>query len=569
MNVINKFLLSAVLWPKNMYRKLGVNNAHLRAILTTKLIMDDRRPNTFNQVQQKKKEKPVAGATLGTMFMSAVLGMFFLYAFKVGQDYTTHLTVFFSMYLFMLASTLIAEFTSVLIDVRDNYIILPKPVNDRTVVVARLLHILVHLTKLVLPMALPAVVFMAIKSTVWGTILFSILIGFNTLFTIFLINALYIIILRITTPQKFQSIISYFQIGFAIFMYGGYQIALRAIDKVALQGYNISTIKYIWLVPSYWFAGAWQGLSNFDMQPEWIIATLLSFITPVASIYVVIKYFAPSFNQKLSQISSSNPETTSLQKGTKTISTTSRYSATLAQWFTKKGAEQMGFLFCWKMTSRSKDFKMKVYPSFGYVLVYAVVIFLNSDKLSLQSIRTDPKQGKILLLSIIYFSSLMLVMAIAQIAYSEKFKAGWIYFTTPVKSPGYLISGAVKAVMLKYYIPIIILLAFPAILLLGITVIPNLLLGLSNLLLICSLIAYLNDKYLPFSASQTIANKSGAFIRGIFTLIIPGIIGLIHYALYDFMIVISILCILSFSAAWLVIGSIKNTSWAAVKSTYE
>ncbi len=103
----------------------------------------------------------------------------------------------------------------------------------------------------------------------------------------------------------------------------------------------------------------------------------------------------------------------------------------------------------------------------------------------------------------------------------------------------------------------------------GPAVIPNLVLGLFNQLLICSLIAYVSAKYLPFSANQTIADKSGALIRGIFTLAIPSTIGLVHYFLFNFIWVICILSVLSILATWLVMDAIARTSWASVKSTYE
>ncbi|MEJ7684617.1 MAG: hypothetical protein WKG06_43565 [Segetibacter sp.] len=391
---------------------------------------------------------------------------------------------------------------------RDNYIILPKPVNDQTVVAARLLHILIHISKLILPMSLPGIVFMVINISVWGAVMFFILIGLSTLFIIFLINALYILILKLTTPEKFQSVISYFQIFIAIFIYGGYQLGLRAMDNMVMQGLDISASKYIWIAPSYWFAAAWQGLSTFNMQTPWIIATALSFITPFVSLWIVIKYFAPSFNQKPSQIAGSNPEAVPVQKGKKIASTTSGYVSALARLFTKKGPEKMDFLFCWKMTSRSKDFKMKVYPAVGYLLVYVVIMFMTSKKLSLELLRHNASQGKIVLLSVIYFSSFVLIIAISQIAYSERFKAAWIYFTIPVQSPGYLIGGALKAAMLKFYIPIIVVIAGPATYVMGPAVIPNLVLGLFNQLLICSLIGYVSAKYLPFSANQTIAEKA-------------------------------------------------------------
>jgi ABC-2 type transport system permease protein len=569
MNPINKLILAIILAPKVIYQRLGVNVMHLKSILTTKLIMDDRRPNAFQQVQNKRTEKPTASATIGTILMSAVMGLFFLVSFSVGNDYVNHLTVYFSVYIVILASTLISDFTSVLIDIRDNYIILPKPVNDKTVVVARLLHILIHVSKLVVPMSLPAFVFILLNASAWGALVFIVLICLVTLFTLFLINALYIIILRLTTPEKFQNIISYFQIFIAIVVYGGYQIGARAMGSLITRGLDISAVKYIWLVPSYWFAGAWQGLSTLQMSNGWLLATALSFIVPLVSIWVVVKYFAPSFNRKLSQISGSNAEAAPLQKGNKTISTTSGYSQALAKLFTKESAEKMGFLFCWKMTSRSKDFKMKVYPSIGYVVVYSAIVFYGSTSLTLASIRNSPTQAKIALLSMIYFSSFILITTISQIAYSEKFKAAWIYFTTPIHAPGKLISGALKAAILKFFIPIMILITLPAIYFLGPGVIPNLVLGISNQFLICAIIAYTNARHLPFSTSQTMASKSGAFLRGLLTLIIPGVIGIIHLFLYNYITVVCIVSVLSIIANWLVIDAIEKTTWNAVKSTYE
>jgi hypothetical protein len=127
----------------------------------------------------------------------------------------------------LLSLTLITDFTSVLIDVRDNFILLPKPVNDKTIVVARLLHIFIHLCKIVLPMGLPGFGYMVYTQGLYGGLLFLVLILLLTAFAIFFINAVYIAILKFTTPQRFQSIITYVQIAFAIAVYGSYQLFPR------------------------------------------------------------------------------------------------------------------------------------------------------------------------------------------------------------------------------------------------------------------------------------------------------------------------------------------------------
>src|SRR4051794_8374786 len=120
MNIFNKALLNLVLLPSGLYRKLGIDLPKLRTIVSIKLLMDDRRPNSFQQTR-RKKEKQISLATVGTMILSFLLGFIYLYAFAIGKNMITHLTIYFSMFFFMLSATLISDFTSVLIDVRDTF----------------------------------------------------------------------------------------------------------------------------------------------------------------------------------------------------------------------------------------------------------------------------------------------------------------------------------------------------------------------------------------------------------------------------------------------------------------
>ena len=565
MNIFNKIFLRVLLLPSALYRNMGVNIPHLKAILTTKLIMDDRRPNTIQQTQRKKQQKPVNSATLGTMFFSAILGATFLLSFTVGKDYLTQFTIYFTFYIFVLATTLITDFTSVLIDVRDNLIILPKPVNDKTFVLARLLHIIIHLSKLMLPMGLPGMIWIGIKEGIPGLLPFIFLILAATLFTIFLINALYLFILKITTPEKFKNIISYFQIFFAIFIYAGYQLVPRLVSKAALSDYSISSSQWAWLVPSYWFAGSWQFLRSFNFNSPLFICFILSIVVPVGSVWIVIKYFAPSFNEKLSLISGSEGEAAPVKSNSKgIISTTSAYISTLAQWLTQQGAERMAFLHTWKLTGRSRDFKMKVYPSLGYLAVILVMMFMNGKKLTMTEVRNQTGDGKFIFIGVIYFSSFVLLMALKQLIYSEKFKAAWIYYITPVTKPGQLISGAVKATMVKFYLPLVIASTIAAVTMAGPMIIPNLLLGLCNQLLITMLIAYLTIRELPFSVQQSSASKGGTFIRGLFTMLIPGTLAVLHYFVYAYLFVIIILCLLSGIGSWLMMDALKNKGWNTI-----
>lgn len=564
MNIINKAFLGMALLPGALYRRMGINTLQLKTILKTKLIMDDRRPNALHQTRQRRN-KPVTLATLGTMLMSALMGALFLLCFSIGSNMATSLTLYFSMFFFMLAASLISDFTSVLIDVRDTFIILPKPVNDRTVLTARLLHIFIHICKIVLPMAVPGLIYLYVESGPVGMLVFLLLVFFVTAFSLFFINALYLLILRFTTPQRFQSIIASIQIIFAIVIYASYQVVPRMIGSFQLAGLDLTVKPGIIAYPLYWFGAGWQTLTG---GPANWPATALGILLPFISLFTVVRYLAPSFNNRLALIQSS---TGGPEPKTKAVAQRSRgtYAERLGRLVAAKGAERMGFLFTWKMTARSRDFKLKVYPSIGYLAVYVVIMLVKSRGLSLEEIREQGTSGKVLVISALYLTSMVLTMGINQAVYSDKFKASWIYYVAPLQKPGEVILGSAKAVIFKFYVPIVVFVTGAGLAIIGPAVLPNIVLGLFNEVLIATLVVYLGNKVFPFSLHQNNSVKAGSLLRSLLVVFISGLIAVGHYLVYDFLPVVGILAALSIVATWLMMNSIRNTSWKAVRSSYE
>lgn len=565
MNIVNKSFLKLALLPSGFYRSIGVDIVKLKSIVTTKLIMDDRRPNSIQQTR-RNKEKKVSMATLGTMLISALMGLFLLLLLGIGNDVVTQLTFYLTVFFFMLSLTLISDFTSVLIDVRDNQIILPKPVNDRTFVVARLLHIFIHICKIVLPMSLAGIIYIASDFGVYGTLLFLLLILFTTALSIFFINAVYILILRFTTPHRFQAIISYVQIAFAILMYGSYQLFPRMLSNLALDEFDISTQTGIQAYPLYWLANSWQVLFNLKGTAGQMAMAVAGVVFPLLSIFIVVRYLAPSFNRTLALLNSS----TSMPKPStaKNVEQNKSYADWLSRLFAGSKTERAGFLFTWRMTSRSRDFKVKVYPSIGYMVVYVLILFLNSRSVSLADLAEESNKAKFLVLGAIYFTSFLLIMAIGQIIYSDKYKAAWIYYTSPVEKPGDLISGAAKAAILKFYIPIVFFVTLAALVLIGPKVLPNIILGLFNQILIASLTMYIGNKYFPFSIQQSNNVKGGSFLRGMMVLFCSALVSIGHFFIYSVLPAIFLCGALSVVASWLLFDSIKKLSWERIESSY-
>ncbi len=568
MNIINKILLRFALLPASLYRKMGVNTTHLRVILTVKLMMDDRRPNTFHQTRPRKSDKAISSATLGTILLSGFMGFFFLFSFQISNNLITQLIIYFSLYMVMLVSTLISDFTSVLIDVRDNYIIFPKPVSDKTFVLSRLLHILLHITKIVVPMSLPAIIYLAIFNSYLTAIVYFVMALLAAAFCIFLINIIYLIILKFTSPKKFQVFISYAQIFMTIIIFGGYQIGVQVLSKMDINSFTITPNLWFWLLPSYWFSLGTKFFTVFVFEIPLVIGALLTLLVPPLALWTVIRYFAPSFNQKLSLITGNSEESTAPVTSYKN-NTTSRIllADRLANLFAKKGEERMGFLLTWKLTGRLRDFKLKVYPSVGYLLVFVVVAIYN-DKNFLSKFGKEHSDNRNIVMSMVYFSSFILMSALGQIQFSEKYKAAWFYFTTPVKKPGLIFSGTLKAVIIKFYLPLVLVLSLIMTSLLGISIVPNIILGMLNVFLGCWFLSLIVLRNFPFSALQQTSQKIGAIFRSMFSLGLVGLLGFLQSIAYNIPVVVIISIVLSGLANWLLLDYIKNKSWAQVLATY-
>ncbi len=566
MHLINRSFLKLALLPAGLYRRMGVNTTHLKVILTTKLTLDDRRPQPLAQASRTKESKPPTLATLGTMFMSLLMGGFFLFCFFVGSDKVTQLTLYFTFFFVLLSLTLITDFTSVLIDVRDNLILLPKPVNDKTVVMARLLHIFIHLCKIIVPMGLPGMVLAVIQNGVYAAVILLLLIFLLSAFSIFFINAVYIAILKFTTPQRFQSIITYLQIVFAILVYGSYQVFPRLMTRFEADGLYLERFRGIAFYPIYWFANSWQLLYSFGGSPIAVITGIAGLLFPLLCIYGVVRYLAPAFNRKLSLLSGT--ESSSAKTSAKTKRKKGSFFRTVGRLMTSGTVEKASFHFTLNMMARSRDFKLKVYPGIGYLVVYAALVLFRSDNLSLSLLREQTPGARLMLLSGVYLTVFLLASAIAQMAYSDKYKASWIYFTSPVAAPGHIVTGALKAVLSAFLLPAMIVISAVALWFGGLQTLPNLVLGWCNVVLIVSLLLYFDKHQFPFASALSTNAKGGNFLKGLLILAVAGVICLVHFLVYSFLAVVVICTALSALACWLIIASLRQISWSKVLSGY-
>lgn len=562
---MNKFLLFLILLPKKLWTALGADVPHIRAILKVKLMLDDRRPMTMGRQQQVKK-KPVRFMTALSVFMSMIIGFMYIIPLMM-EDTFMGLWLYFTLFLLMLSFMLISDFSTVLFDTRDKSILLPRPINERTLLLSRLLHMFIYLFRIVFPMSLAGWIVLGISKGWMAAVWFPFMIIMMTVVALFLVNACYLLILRFAKPGKFKDVVNYFQIIFSIMFFACVYLMPRAINN---EGFiQLKHTDFVWaqFTPTYWLAAAftWVEADKLSSLTKWL--SVLSIVGPLVLVWLTVKYLSPSFAKRIGNIDVVNTETESTKPKAIDQKTKGEFYLKLANWLNKTQIGKAGFSIAWLQTSRSRNFKMRVFPSFGFVPVYFFYLITMNNKSSISETWASlPETSTFVLL--LYMTSFVVMNLLVMLVQSDQYKASWIYYSSPIALPGEVMLGAFKAVWVKYFLPMFTIVSCFVIYVWGLKAILDVVLALINITLFAMGILRVAYRRLPFSAMEQMNEKGNRFFKTMFIMILPTSLGFGHYLTttnpwlwwmkWLFILLSSILL-------WLLWDSYKNTNWDQVK----
>jgi len=558
--MIDKIFLWIIAQFNPVMERAGINTAQLGEILRVKLLIDDRRPRGIVAHKQNDKPKKTSNAW-GTILVTLMFGSFYGIILFVFHRPMLAQTIYFSAFMVLMSLMLITDFTNVLIDVRDQYIIAPRPVNDRTVAVARILHISVYVLKLALVQGLPGIIMIGFIDGVAAVPLFFIQIVLATLLSIFIVNMVYLLLMRSVSAQKFKDIISYFQIAFSIFMFGGYRLLPKMIDMNTLSTYDLLNHKWAYFLPPVWIAAINEAVihaGRSGLAGTGVAA--LGFLLPFVSIWFVIKVLAPGFNRTLSAIAMSDASVVGPEnKKVKKRGLIDR----IANFVASDPIENAGFRITWKLASRTREFKIKVYPQFAFIPVYFAYFMLSGNGgVGEQFTKIQHGRSYIFLL---YFSSIILSAILQQISQSEKYKASWVYYALPIDKPGKILAGMFKAITILYILPFFILLTVTCVVIWGPQVINDVVLAFFLLQLYGIVMALFLVKGLPFSRPVLVKQAGGKVIITLLLMVVTFLFGWGHYILAQWETVIWICIIPAVLLYWVMMRYYAKQTWESIE----
>lgn len=552
------FYLKILFLLRPIFIRLGVNFEQLVAIVAVKLKMDNRRAR-FNQWNKKQSESNNTFWLI--LFLYFLMACAFSLLIYFSASATAAYSLVFAVMMFMLAMTLITDFSAVILDSNDNAVLLPRPIDDRTLLIARITHILMYLLSMMLALAIPFIIVTMLKYGVLAAITFLIISLLDLILIVFLTNIFYLVLMQFTSEERLRNVINTFQIILTFIFMGGYRLVAQLVNIEALVSEMDTKVQW-WhfLVPPIWMGNSMNTIIRHEFDSTKFLFLFLTLTTPFIVVFLVNNAFSGVFNQKIAGMDIAKRQEKTPNKVAKR-----GLAETFSNLFTGTPMERGAFEFVWKITSRDRKFKLRIYPSLAYLLIYPIFMIgtgrsNESFVQKIEHLRESTGMGIV----VIYLCGTVLLAIRSQISQSEDFKAAWLYELAPINRPGEILSGSLRAIMVKFLLPITIFLSLLLSIIWGVNLLDDLLFGMLTIINLDLLLSIGMSNELPFS-SEIKKNGGGSFLRNLAYVFLAGVIAIIHYFMMQVPYVIGVFMLIQLALALFLFKKYREVGWEKVR----
>ena len=504
-----------------VFQRSGVDYRTLRLILQLKLTIDSRRvPTAFANNNKGNQDKNNFKRSL---FLYTFMGLF------SGIIIVTPLPIFIKLNLttgiiiFLLMSTMISDFSTVLLDIKEKNILLPKPVDGKTLNTAKVIHIIYYLFYITLALAGPSLIIGSLMYGVAFFVTFLLELILICGFVVFFTSILYTFILAIFDGEKLKDIINYFQIVLSVAILIFYQLIGRVFNLSELVVVN-TPAWWHYLMPTAWFAAPFSLILEQDTSAYIIGLSIAALAIPIVSLILYIKLVVPHFENNLQKLNNSagKGQTDSFRK---------RLHLKTANLLCSSKQERLFYQFTQNIAGNERKLKLKLYPSLAFAAVMPFIFMLgafnNGQTIAqtIQNISDGPYHFGL------YFTVIMLGSTVQLLSTSENYRGAWIYRTLPLDSPVPIFKGALKSFIMKFIIPLYLFTSIMVILIAGSRVIPDIILIFANMMIVLLFIFKTSKRELPFYKDFQFTQDGSQAGRVFLSFFVTGALAGIHFLL--------------------------------------
>lgn len=525
---------------KPLFEKMGAEYELMRTILQLKLLMDGRRVPTVMGNNKKNEEADKGNKFLRSLWIYVVMGLILIPFVIMKSSYIYQMSTIFVITMFFIMTSLISDFSAVLLDIKDKSIIGTKPIKPQTLRLAKTIHVAIYMFYITAALVGPALLVSLYTQGIVFFLLFLFFLILIDLLVIVLTSLVYFLILRFFDGEKLKDVINYIQIVLTIVLMLGYQLVGRLFDIANLK---IEFVPRWWqyLIPPVWFSAPFHILKTRELNITYILFSILAIVVPIGAIAGYIKLM-PVFESNLQKLSNNFSSKKKERKG---------FMDLLAKLLCRSREERIFFRFASDMMRNEREFKLKVYPNLGFSLAFPFIFMI--QQMASRSLGEIGKGSSYLF---IYFCGMMLPTIIMMVKCSEKYKGAWIYKAMPIQEVASVFRGTVKAFLVKLFIPMFVFEAVVFTAIFGIRILPDLLVVFLNMMIFNILCFMAMEKAMPFSQAFDAIQQANAGITFILVILLGGLAGIhfiltrLHYAVYIYLILAFIANLILWKAAY-------------------
>lgn len=492
--------------------RMGVDYEMLRRILHVKLLMDSRRAPVILSSNSRKAEEQDKNLFVSSLWLYGLIGLVLTpFVFWSDPEYLMPMSILSAILMFLIMTSMISDFSSVLLDVRDRSILMTKPIDGRTVGVARSIHAGIYLLQLTGALSAAS---LAVGLFKHGVLFFLICILELILMNMLILvstSMIYLVLLKYWDGEKLKDLINYVQIGLSATLAIGYQFVIRSFDLI---DFNLVFTPAWWqvLLPPVWFAAPFEWM--FGEGSGWLIVlSLLAVLVPILLMVVYLRYI-PSFEQYLEKLAHSEAG-----KGRER----GRFDRFLAKIVCRSRTEQACFRLSASMLKNEREFKLKVYPTLGLSVLLPYLFFFSTIRNS-----SLAEIGRGSSYYVLHVMLIMIVTVVMMLKFSGKPKAFWLFGAAPMPNMSPLYQGALKAFAIKMFLPLFAVNAIVFLVIFGIRILPDVLIILLTGLMLIPVSAKAMLRHPPFSQAFNMAQQKDGWWVLLFIIVVGGLCGL-HY----------------------------------------
>lgn len=488
-----------------IYTRSGVNYPQMRSILALKMTMDGRKDSALPGFESGRRSDEEKNQFFSSLWVYTLISLFLLFLFAY-DNWVFQYTTYFSFLFIMTFSTLLANFSNILLDTKDAILIGTKPVDRKTLGAAKATHVGIYLLSFTLAIGLPVILFTFYFNGIVAGILVFFLSLLASLWCLGLTLLVYATILKQFDGERLKNIIAYSQISLSVFMVIGYYLVgqiFQVIDPETLLVEMNLSVAHVLLFPM-WFVAPF-GMLQEGLTTTYLIYTVL-LLAGTIFLTLLFNWNTDKIESNLQKMDSSSSK----------LSKRSVIERTAAKLFCSDPLEKAYFHFGWQITKTEREFKTRLYPSIASALVFPIVMTYTT----LTSGAPGETQSPVTFLYLPYFTMLLIPVLAVSIQFSKNYKGSWVFNLTPNDSKAPFMRAVAKAMLIKILLPLYTVVAILVLYFTGFSYS----LQLINGLLLTSVILYVEMKRsvtaLPFSRKYS-ASEANMGCMGTLIFFIP------------------------------------------------